>query len=750
MRSADSGARKSWYRTIVPSHRCSPGLVLALILGCAGSRVAETSAPASAPPPDVRGTNGSNFAYPETRTEEISEPIFGLTVNDPYRWLEDEKAPEVQAWMSAEDQLARQALSKLPGRDGIAARLREVLYVETVNPPVHRGNRLFYARRRADQEKAAIYYREGQKGKDQLLLDPNTLSPDGSISVHGWLPSLDGNMIAYTLHKNNADYGTLHVLDVASRRVSERDVIDDVRSPGSWTPNADGFYYTHFPASPRISAADRLGEAIVRFHRLGTDPAGDPVVYGKTGNAQRFPISELSRDGHWLTVTIAKGTEATDVYFRDARKRDAPWVALAVSESQKKFGVAAWKDRFYVYTNDGAPNFRVYQVDPKHPERGRWKEIVREDARATLEAVSVVGNRLSLVYLRDVKSEIELRTLDGAPLRKLNLPGLGYGAIAGEPGQDDAYLTFSSLTQPPTIYRTSIRSGHISVWFSLKVPIDFAPYQTEQVWFTSKDGARVPMFVVHRKDLRKDGTTPFLLGGYGGFNIPMVSRFSAALFPWLEAGGGFALPNLRGGGEFGEAWHEAGMLAKKQNVFDDFIAAAEYLVNAGYTQPARLAIRGGSNGGLLVGAAMTQRPELFRAVVCAVPLLDMVRYHLFGLGKLWIPEYGSAENEEQFKVLYAYSPYHHVHRGTSYPALLMLSADSDDRVDPVHARKVTAALQAATSSSRPIWLRIEHQASHGGADLVRQTVEQSADTYAFLIQQLGMTPPGKSLSDASR
>lgn len=711
-----------------------------MILGCA-SRVGQMPAPARPP---------SSFAYPAARIEPISESIFGLTIQDPYRWLEDEKAPEVQAWMSAEDKLARQALSQLPGRDAIAARLREVLYVETVTPPVHRGNRLFYTRRRADQEKAVIYYREGEKGKEQLLLDPNRLSPDGSISIHGWVPSLDGRRIAYTLHKNNADYGRLHVMEVATRWVSDIDVIDEVRFPGSWTPSADGFYYTYFPSPPQISAADRFGEAMVRFHRLGTDPASDRVLHGKTGTAQRYPVAKLSRDGHWLTVTIAKGTDATDVYFKDARKLDGPWLPLAVSTSQDKFEVTAWKDRFYVYTNEGAPNFRVYQVDPKHPEHRSWKEIVREEGRATLESVSIVDNRLSLVYLRDVKSEIELRTLDGAPVRKLDLPGIGSGTIAGEPDDDIGYLTFSSLTQPPTIYRTSIKSGRTSVWFSLKVPIDSTPYEAEQVWFTSKDGTRVPMFVVHRKDLRKDGRTPFILSGYGGFNIPMLSRFSAALFPWLELGGGYALPNLRGGGEFGEVWHEAGMLAKKQNVFNDFIAATEYLVKAGYTRPERLAVRGGSNGGLLVGAAMTQQPDLFRAVVCAVPLLDMIRYPLFGLGKLWIPEYGSPENEADFKVLYAYSPYHHVRKGTSYPALLMLSADSDDRVDPVHARKMTAALQAATSSDRPIWLRIEHNASHGGADLVRQTVEQMADTYAFLIQQLGMTPPEKPLRAVSR
>lgn len=363
-----------------------------------------------------------------------------------------------------------------------------------------------------------------------------------------------------------------------------------------------------------------------------------------------------------------------------------------------------------------------------------------------LEETSVVGNQLSLTYLRNVMSEVELRTLDGAALRKIALPGPGVsGGLLGDPDQDDAYFTFSSFTRPPDIYKTSIKTGETGVWFSLKVPIDPTPYAIEQAWFASKDGTKIPMFVVHRRDMPRDGSTPFLLTGYGGFNLAQRPAFRSTIYPWLEAGGGYALANMRGGGEFGEVWHKAGMKTHKQNVFDDFLGAAEFLVKSGYTRPERLAISGGSNGGLLMGAAMTQRPDLFRAVVCAVPLLDMVRYQLFGLAKAWIPEYGSSENESEFKALYAYSPYHHVKPGTAYPAVLMMSADSDDRVDPMHARKMTAALQATSASDRPIWLRIEHHASHGGADLVKQTVEQSADSYAFLMHELGMTPARPSV-----
>jgi prolyl oligopeptidase len=727
-------------------------VAFSIFLACAGNHSAQTSTNGSrsaSPTPQAAHpiSNPILRSYPDAPAKDVVEEIFGQTVHDPYRWLEDASSPEVRTWMAAEDKLARDALAKLPARDALAARLRELLYVETVTPPHQRGKRWFFTKRLADQEKAVVYFREGEQGKEQVLIDPNALSADGSISLHGWEPSWDGKSVAYTLHKNNADYGRLHVMNVATRKVTEIDSINDVRGPGSWTPKGDGFYYTHYPVTAGVSVADRSGESVVRFHKLGTDPGKDPIEREKTGDPKRLMFAGLSRDGHWLILHVSKGTSANDLYYRDMRMRDRAWRPLAISDGPNRFRVVAWKDRFYVYTNEGAPNGRVYKVDPKHPERSHWKEIVSEDNQAVLENATLVGDHLSLVYLRNVRSEIELRSLDGALVRKVPLPGIGAtSGIFGDPEHDRAYFTFSSFTKPPNIYKTSVKTGATSIWFTLKVPIDPSPYEIEQLWFASKDGTQVPMFVVHRKGLPKDGSSSFLLTGYGGFNVPSFPSFRSAIYPWLEAGGGYALVNLRGGGEFGETWHQAGMKASKQNVFDDFVGAAEHLVRVGYTRPERLAILGGSNGGLLVGAALTQRPELFRAAVCAVPLLDMVRYHLFGLGKLWIPEYGSAEKESEFKVLYAYSPYHHVSRGVAYPALLMMSADSDDRVDPVHARKMTAALQSATSSDRPIWLRIERQASHGGADLVKQTVEQNADQYAFLMDQLGMNFLGKTVS----
>jgi prolyl oligopeptidase len=689
---------------------------------------------------------------PKTKIENIKDTLFGVSVADPYRWLEDASKPDVKAWMDAQDKVARDALGRMSGHKTLIDRLKQLYYVDSISAPHRRGKNYFYQRTHADREKAIFYWREGEEGAEHVLIDPNTMSKDGTVSVHQAVPSWDGKKVAYAVQANNSDEATGHVLDVATGKVSDLDTIEGVKYFGpSWTPFGDGFYYTWLPpVGGKVTVADRPGFAEVRFHKLGTDPKNDPVVHERTGSAETFIGAELSRDGHWLFVYIQHGWNSTDVYFRDMRdpKQAQSWRPFAVG-IDAQFEIEAWQDRFYVKTNDGAPKWRVYAVDPNKPARADWKEIVAEQKDAVLEGMQVVGGQLALTWIRNATSELELRKLDGTPARKVPLPGVGstYG-MAGNPEDDIAYYAYASFTQPLQIYRASLKSGEAKLWAQVKVPVDPTPFTVEQVWYTSKDGTKVSMFLVHKKDLKKDGSTPFLLTGYGGFNVPMTPAFQSGLYPWLEAGGGYALPNLRGGGEYGEDWHKAGMGAHKQNVFDDFAAAAEFLIKTGYTKAERLAIRGGSNGGLLVGAALTQHPELFRAVICAVPLLDMVRYHLFGSGKTWVPEYGSAgANEAQFKTLLAYSPYHHVKSGTKYPSVLMMSADADDRVDPMHARKMAAALQAAQgANNRAILLRIEKHSGHGGADLVKQAVEQSADAYTFLMHELGMTPAGATAS----
>jgi prolyl oligopeptidase len=675
------------------------------------------------------------MAYPATRSESVVDTLHGVQVADPYRWLEDEKAPEVQAWMKAQDAHARAELAKFPGRDALARRFKELFYVDAISVPARRNGRYFYIRTHKDKEMSVLYWRQGESGPEKVLLDPNTWSKDGSISLGTWAPSWDGKKVVFAQKPNAADEAVLHVMDVDTGEWSKVDVIEGAKyaSP-RWTPDGKGFYYEWLPTDSSIPVDARPGYTTIRFHALGTDPQSDALVHPRTGDPTTFLQSDLSRDGKYLFVYIVRGWSENDVYWKRPGEKD---FKLLVKGQGAKYSVHAWKDRFYVATDEGAPRQRVFEVDPAKPERAAWKEIVPEDPVASLQGVNIVGGHLALEYLKDVTTEVRVATLQGKPVRTVALPGVGAASnLVGLEDNDEAYFIFTSFTVPRLVYKTSVSSGKTELWAKVELPMDPEAYATEQVFYTSKDGTRVPMFVVRRKDLKRDGNAPTLLYGYGGFNVNMEPTFRASILPWLDAGGVYAVANLRGGGEYGKAWHEAGRMARKQNVFDDFHAAAEYLVREKYTQPQKLAIYGGSNGGLLVGAAMTQRPELYGAVVCAVPLLDMVRYHLFGSGRTWIPEYGSAENPEQFQTLHAYSPYHHVRPGVRYPALLMMSADHDDRVDPMHARKFVAAVQNSPGNQAPVLLRIEMNAGHGGADQVAKNIESSADLYSFLFQAL--------------
>ncbi len=675
---------------------------------------------------------------PEARRAELIEDVHGVKVADPYRWLEDVGSKETQSWLDAFDRFTRRYLDELPNRESLAARIKELSYVEWVAPPRRRGTRYFWTRQHKDKEKAVWYWREGKNGTPQVLIDPNTLSEDGSVALHGVFPSYDGTWVAYKLSQNNKDEATLFLLDVATGTTSTIDKIDGAKyAEPSWDPQGTGFYYTRLPNDPSIAVDKLPGEAAVYFHRLGDDPANDALIHEKTGDPQKFIGAEVSRDGHYLFLGIYHGWTKNDVYYRDLRKHKE-WQPLVVGKDGH-FYQFAWKDTIYLRTDLDAPRYRLVAVDPNHVGSEHWQDVVREQDKAVLEDFDVVGGHLALRYLENASSRLVVADLHGKTVRTIDTPSIGtLSDLYGNPEDDEAYYSYESFLDPSNVYETSVKHGGKKPFFEVKVPVDPSPYVAEQVWYPSKDGTPISMFVIHRKDMKKDGSTPFLLTGYGGFKISKVPAFTATLFAWLDRGGGYALPNLRGGGEYGEGWHRAGMLEKKQNVFDDFIGAAEWLEKNGYSNKDKLAITGGSNGGLLVGAAMTQRPELFRAVVCAVPLLDMVRYHLFGSGRTWISEYGSAEDAEQFKSLYAYSPYHHVKLGTAYPALLMLTADSDDRVDPMHARKFAAAVAHARSNAARVLVRVETHAGHSGGDMIKKNVDRSVDLYAFLFHELGM------------
>jgi prolyl oligopeptidase len=729
--------------------RTALALSCALVASC--SYTAESVTPdapvtvapeAPVAPPPVKETKPMP---PPTRTQVIKDTLFGTPVEDPYRWLENEKSPEVQAWMKAQDDFARAQLTKLPGRDALLARYKELYYVESVGIPVKRGGRTFYTRTHKDKEKAVVYWRQGAKGDEKVLLDPNTWSTDNTVSLGVWVPSWDGKKVVFAEKPNAADESTLYVLDVDTGKRSEVDVIPGGKyaSP-SWLPDSKAFVYEWLPVDEKIPVSERPGFCEVRLHKLGEDPKNDAQLHPRTGDPKTFIGGSVSRDGKFQFVSIVRGWNENDVFFKRVGQ-DKDW-QLLVKGKDAKYGVDVWKGVFYVFTDEGAPNKRVFKVDPNAPARANWKELIKEDKDAARESLSVVGGHLAISSLKKAVSVVELFTLDGKKVREVQLPGLGTASnLVGLEDDDEAYFSYSSFVSPPQVFKTSVKSGKSEVWSKVELPVDPSKYEVRQVSYPSKDGTPITMFIVAAKDVELNGDNPVMLYGYGGFDISLTSAWSSFSMPWLEAGGVYAVPNLRGGGEYGKAWHDAGKQGKKQNVFDDFIAAAEYLLKAKWTNPKRLAIRGGSNGGLLVGAVMTQRPDLYGAVVCQVPLLDMVRYTLYGSGKTWISEYGDPELEADFTTLVAYSPYHHVKSSTRYPPLLMMSSDHDDRVDPFHARKFVAQVQRA-SRETPTLLRIEMHAGHGGADQVAKAIESSADLVAWVMEQLHVPPPNAEVT----
>jgi len=689
------------------------------------------------------------LTYPATRTVDAFDVHFGVKVADPYRWLEDGQSPEVQSWLAAQNQLARSYLDALPGREALKKRYAQLLHVDTITPPGRAGDRYFYRKRKADQEKAVLYWRPvNDPQAEHVLIDPNQFVATNNAALGATAVTLDGKLLAYTLKPNNADEAALYVKDVASGRDLPGEVIDGAKyAEPSWLPDGSGFVYTYLPPADPANPEDRPGLAVVKYHKLGTDPKHDPVLHGKTGDPTKFVSAYVSRDGKWIFFVQQNGWDKNDLYYQPLKGQ--PTAALAdnwepiVVGKDFLYSLDAWKGQGYILTNEDAQRYRLFKVSLDDPRRSKWREIVPESPTAVLQGTGIVGGHLVLDYLENVTSRIDICDLEGKLNRHLELPGIGSAGADGDPDYDELFFEFDNFTQPPEIFQTSVTNPLQKVWAKIEIPVDPSPYIVEQKWFASKDGTKVPMFIVHRKDILLDGSTPFLIYGYGGFGLSQTPAFWAGAYPWLEAGGGFATVNLRGGGEFGEQWHQDGMLLKKQNVFDDCIGAAEYLIREGYTKPERLAVRGGSNGGLLVGAMITERPDLFRAAICEAPLLDMIRYPLFGSGKTWIPEYGSPDDPEQFKALFAYSPYHHVKPGTAYPSVLFCTPQNDDRVAPMHAFKMAAALQAATSSGNPILLRLETQSGHGGGDQVSKTIEMGTDIWGFLIHELGAQPPGE-------
>ena len=664
---------------------------------------------------------------PPTEVREVVDTLHGVEVPDPYRWLEDQEAPGTRAWIDAQNAYTDRVLNALPGRAELRALAASVLERETIGLPYERGGRYFHARRRADQDLAVLYVREGLDGEDRVLIDPHPLSPDHTTSVELRDVSDDGRRVAYAVRAGGVDEVSIRVRDVDSG-----EDLDDVLPParyGQVTLAADGgglYYERYGDVTPRVM-----------FHAFGAPVADDAQLFGAGYERHQIPVTVVSDDGRWMVVHVIEGSSGpTEIHVKDL-ERDTPFVtAVADGVSESWAGFAGGE--LLIVTNLDAPNKRVALADPADPSFERWREVIPERADVVVESAAALGGKLAVSYLRDVQPRVAVHELDGAHVRDVAFDTLGsVGGGAGRWTSAEAFFTFQTFHVPSAVYRYDVATGERSVWAAAEPPVDPAAYAVTQRWFTSRDGTRVPMFVVHRPDAALDGSNPTLLTGYGGFNNSMTPAFSALATTWLESGGVFALANLRGGGEFGEEWRRAGMLENKQNVFDDFIAAAEHLIAEGYTSSEHLAIRGGSNGGLLVGAVSNQRPDLFGAVVCTYPLLDMVRYHRFLVAGFWVPEYGSSDDAEQFAYIHAYSPYHNVIDGGGYPATLYLSGDGDTRVAPLHARKMTALMQAKNGSDNPILLRYHTQAGHSGGQPVSQQIDELVDTVSFLSWQVG-------------
>ncbi len=668
---------------------------------------------------------------PKTRAGNVTEVIHGVKVKDPYRWLEERESPETERWIQEQNKYTEAMIDSLHGRETLKKRLTELMKLDWVGMPLVRNGRYFFEKRDREQELPIICMRKGLDGKDEVLIDPHPMSPDRTTTVDMLDVSEDGTLMVYSVRQGGQDEVVIKLLDV-ERQKDLHDRLPEARYfDCCLTPDKKGFYYArHGDQGSRI-----------HHHPIGKDPADDPQIFGEGYGPDKGIGVELSEDGRYLLISVWHGSAArkTEVYCQNLAEKGQ--IVPIVNDIDARFIGQVGGDHLFLWTNWEAPNGRILRVDLNNPARHRWLEIIPE-SDVVIEGFSLAGGRLFINYLRNVVSRLAVFESNGTHVRNIRLPGLGtVGGVRGRWAGNEAFYSFSSFHIPSATFRHHVMKGTQDVWWRLDVPVDTDAFQVEQVWYDSKDGTRVPMFLVRKRGIELDGSNPTLLTGYGGFDATLTPSFSATGSLWVEKGGVFAVANLRGGGEFGEEWHRAGMREKKQNVFDDFIAAAEWLIANRYTRPSKLAISGGSNGGLLVGAALTQRPELFQAVVCRYPLLDMIRYHMFLIAEFWVPEYGSSKDPHQFEYLQAYSPYHNVKKGTNYPAVLFITGDGDTRVAPLHARKMAALLQSATSSDKPILLRYEIKAGHSGGRPLSKQIDDATDELSFLFWQLGVTRP---------
>ena len=684
---------------------------------------------------------------PFARPNPVTENLHGHQITDSYRWLEDASSAETQRYVADQNAYTRSVLERAPGRDKLRQRIEQLLTIGRVTSPRIGGGKYFYERRDGRQNQPIVYVREHADGPERALIDVNTLAPDGTIALDWWYPAEDGRYVVYGTSPNGSELSTLQVIDAEPGRLLPEKIERTRAASVAWLPDSSGFYYTRYPRPGEVPGGEEMYHRRVFFHALGgagqSDGSGDPLIFPADGYAmdpQHWPSVTVSNDGRWLLVEVSEGWTKSELYLKDLSAPAGRFQHLTQGENFL-YHAEVLDGQIYITSNEGAPRFRVFKVDCAQPQRTNWKEIIAQ-AEGVIEGhAAIIGRKLFVHYVINASSQLKILDLEGKPVAEVPMPALGsIFDLGGSWDSDRGFFGFISYTIPPTVYEVSLE-GKPKEWARVESGIDPAQYQIEQRWFSSKDGTRVPMFMVSKKGLARNGRNPTLLSGYGGFNVGRTPFFNRnVMLLLLEHSGVYVDVQLRGGNEFGEDWHRAGMLEQKQNVFDDFVAAAEYLIAEKFTDADHLAIQGGSNGGLLMGVALTQHPELFRAVVCQVPLLDMLRYQRFQIAKLWIPEYGTADDAKQFEYLYAYSPYHHVKPGRRSPAILFMTAESDTRVDPMHALKMAALLQAqaANGSDHPILLRVDSKAGHGMGKPITKLVDDAVDVWSFLFWQLGV------------
>ncbi len=678
------------------------------------------------------------LTYPPTHQVEQVDDYHGILVQDPYRWLEDLDSDETKAWVEAQNQITFGYLNEIPVRERIQQRLTQLWDYEKYGIPFKEGNRYFYFKNNGLQNQSVLYCLTSLDAEPRVLLDPNKLSEDGTIALSGIDISEDGKLLAYGLSTSGSDWQVWKVRDVETGE-DLPDLLKWIKFSGaSWTTDGQGFFYSRYDEPNQATQfQDTNYFQKLFYHRLRTPQSEDILIYHRPDEKEWGFSGSVTEDGRYLIISIWLGTDPKNlVFYKDLTEPNAQVVELISQFDASYSFIDNDGSVFWFRTDLDAPRGRVIAIDTTNPVQGHWQEIIPQKDE-TLEGVGLLNNQFVADYLKDAHSQIKIFELNGSFVREVALPGIGSaGGFGGKRYDKETFYSFTSFTTPATIYRYDMVSGESRIFRQPQVDFNPEDYETKQVFYNSKDGTRVPMFITHKKAIQLDGNNPTYLYSYGGFAISLTPSFSVGVLVWMEMGGVYAMPNLRGGGEYGEEWHQAGTKLKKQNVFDDFICAGEWLIANKYTSSAKLAIGGGSNGGLLVGACMTQRPDLFGAALPAVGVMDMLRFHKFTIGWAWISEYGTPDNPEEFKALYAYSPLHNLKPGTSYPATLITTADTDDRVVPIHSFKFAAALQAAHAGEKPVVIRIETKAGHGAGKPTTKIIEEIADRWAFLVREL--------------